>query len=260
MSNLRLFPDVVADSECAPAITARCSQGARVGSRIDYYGIHLVVPLLACAILLSWLELGGGNRVIADQLYAWQGGRWLLKHHYITSWLIHPGGKYLSLTMWLGVFVLYLQSCRRSGLGSLTRPLIFLLLATLIAVSLASVLKATVAMDCPWDIQAYGGLRPYLGLFDARPIGLHDSGCFPAGHAGAGYAWVALYFFFTAVAPRWRLHGLAVGLLLGALFGFSQQLRGAHFLSHDLVALMLCWLTALTLSACLRLERVEVGR
>jgi membrane-associated PAP2 superfamily phosphatase len=254
LSNLRSFPDVGVHSERAPSVAAR------VGSRTDYYGIHLVVPLLAFAILLSWLELAGGNRVIADQLYAWQGGRWFFKHHFLTSWLIHPGGKYLSLMMWLGVFILYVHSRRSSGLEFLRRPLVFLLLSTLTAVILVSALKATVAMDCPWDMQAYGGLRPYLGLFDARPIGLHDSGCFPAGHAGAGYAWVALYFFFAAVAPRWRLHGLAVGLPLGALFGFSQQLRGAHFLSHDLVALMLCWLTALALSACLRLERVEVGR
>ena len=36
--------------------------------------------------------------------------------------------------------------------------------------------------------------------------------CFPAGHASAGYAWVALYFFFLAAAPRWRWLGLSTGL------------------------------------------------
>ena len=29
------------------------------------------------------------------------------------------------------------------------------------------------------------------------------------------------------------------------LFGFSQQLRGAHFLSHDVWSAAICWLTAL---------------
>jgi membrane-associated PAP2 superfamily phosphatase len=248
------------DGESAPVISARHLQAGRAGSRIDYLCIHIVVPLLAFAILLSWLEKAGGNRLIADQLYAWEGGRWLLKNHVLTSSLIHPGGKYLSLMMWLGVLALYLLSRQHAGMESLKRPLIFLLSSTLIAVILVSLLKARVAMDCPWDMHAYGGLRPYLGLFDARPTGLHDSGCFPAGHASAGYAWVALYFFFAAVAPRWRLHGLAVGLLLGALFGFSQQLRGAHFLSHDLTALMLCWLTAMTLKAGMRLGHPEAHR
>jgi membrane-associated PAP2 superfamily phosphatase len=40
---------------------------------------------------------------------------------------------------------------------------------------------------------------------------------------------------------------LSVGLGLGLLFGFAQQLRGAHFLSHDLWTLGIAWSAALTL-------------
>ena len=69
--------------------------------------------------------------------------------------------------------------------------------------------------------------------------------CFPAGHASAGYAWVALYFFFLATRPAWRWRGLAIGLATGAVFGISQQLRGAHFLSHDIFAMIICWGVAL---------------
>ena len=69
--------------------------------------------------------------------------------------------------------------------------------------------------------------------------------CFPAGHASAGYAWMALYFFFLATRPQWRWLGLAVGIVLGLLFGVVQQLRGAHFLSHDLWTAVICWSCAL---------------
>lgn len=243
-------------AEPMPVLTATESRSGRF---FDYYCIHLLVPVLAFAILLSWLERGAGNRLIADQLYALEGGQWLLKHHWITSALIHPGGKYLSLLMWLGVFALWWRNRGNADFSTLQRPLIFLLLSTLIAVTLVSVLKSTVAMDCPWDMQAYGGLRPYLGLFDLRPSGMRNSGCFPAGHASSGYAWVALYFFFAAAAPRWRMHGLALGLSLGMVFGVSQQLRGAHFLSHDIVALLVCWLTALALSTYMRLDRNQAS-
>jgi membrane-associated PAP2 superfamily phosphatase len=109
-----------------------------------------------------------------------------------------------------------------------------------------SLLKSLTRMDCPWDLLRYGGTRPFIGMFEARH-GLAASGCFPAGHASAGYAWVALYFAALAARPAWRWAGLAIGLAGGALFGVSQQLRGAHFLSHDLWSLATCWLVALAL-------------
>ena len=36
----------------------------------------------------------------------------------------------------------------------------------------------------------------------------------------------------------------AVGLAAGAVFGLAQQLRGAHFLSHDIASLAVCWAVA----------------
>ena len=83
--------------------------------------------------------------------------------------------------------------------------------------------------------------------------------CFPAGHASAGYAWVALYFFFLARRPAWRWRGLAIGLIAGAVFGIAQQLRGAHFFSHDLWTLMICWSTALLLYVGMLAPRRTAG-
>jgi membrane-associated PAP2 superfamily phosphatase len=37
----------------------------------------------------------------------------------------------------------------------------------------------------------------------------------------------------------------------GMVFGLSQQLRGAHFLSHDLWTAALCWLVAVAVHAAL---------
>ena len=38
-----------------------------------------------------------------------------------------------------------------------------------------------------------------------------------------------------------------IGLGLGLLFGIGQQLRGAHFLSHDLWSLAICWTVSLVI-------------
>jgi membrane-associated PAP2 superfamily phosphatase len=36
-------------------------------------------------------------------------------------------------------------------------------------------------------------------------------------------------------------------LSVGLIFGISQQLRGAHFISHDLWTLAICWFFSLTI-------------
>ena len=61
---------------------------------------------------------------------------------------------------------------------------------------------------------------------------------------------MALYFFFLRVAPRWRHAGLGIGLLAGTVFGLAQQLRGAHFLSHDVASMAVCWSVACAVEAC----------
>lgn len=212
-----------------------------------FYVIHLVAPTLGAIALMVWLEVCSGNRWIADQIFAWEGHEWLLRQHEITGQWIHHGGRYLSLAAWLVALGLWLCSAWWPRLARWRHPLAYLVMATFLSTFLLALVKTVLPVDCPWDMTAYGGTRPYFGLFDSRPIGLASSHCFPAAHAGAGYAWVALYFFFKDIAPRWRALALLPGLGLGLLFGISQQLRGAHFASHDVVALLLCWLSALLL-------------
>lgn len=223
----------------------------RVGGGVQgfpaWMGAQLWWPLLAFALANLVLIVDGGDQWLAGHVYAWEGGRWALRESFVTAQLIHVGGKRLSTLAWLAVAAAAIVAGRRPQWRAWRGPLLQLALSVLAATMLVSLLKAATHMDCPWDLQAYGGPRPFFGLFTARPSGLRASGCFPAGHASAGYAWVALYFLFLRAAPRWRWHGLGIGIGLGLLFGISQQVRGAHFLSHDLCTLMLCWLAALAI-------------
>jgi hypothetical protein len=56
------------------------------------------------------------------------------------------------------------------------------------------------------------------------------------------------YYFVRHYWPRWQWWALASVLLLGLVFGIGQQLRGAHFVSHDVWTLGLCWFIATTLA------------
>ncbi|MGO1000671.1 phosphatase PAP2 family protein [Lysobacter sp. CA196] len=208
---------------------------------------HLVAPSLVWFALTVWAMGAGGDVWLADRFYAWQGGRWALQNAYLTEQLIHRFGRDASTAAWCGVLALWIVARLRPGLSEWRRPLAYLLLSTVLAIALVSALKSLTDMDCPWDLSRYGGANEFFGLFASRPPGLARGRCFPAGHASAGYAWVALYFFFPVVQPHLRWLGLAIGLGLGLLFGVSQQLRGAHFLSHDLWTLGIAWSATLAL-------------
>ena len=158
---------------------------------------------------------------------------------------LHAGGKALSILAWLGVVLLALRAAVDPGWKPLRRPLLALLLSVALSSLLVSTLKHLTRMDCPWNATVYGGPHPYFTLLQARPAGIRPSGCFPAGQASAGYSWVALYGFFARVRPAWRRIGLAIGIGAGLVLGFAQQLRGAHYLSHDLWTLAISWFVAL---------------
>lgn len=203
-----------------------------------------------CPLVLAWCGFTALMLVeqglqldfrLADALYQWQGGEWALQDHVLLQEWLHRGGRNLSQWMGAGVVLALLASLPPTPLRPWRRPLLFLFLAVAGSTLAVSTLKQLISMECPWDLARYGGEWPFVGLLAWRPDGMPDTACFPAGHASAGYAWLALYYFLAATLPRRRWLGLATGLGLGLVFGITQQLRGAHFLSHDLWTLMLCW-------------------
>jgi len=208
---------------------------------------HLFWPLAAALLASAVLMGAGGDQWLADRLYALQGGHWQLQHAWATQSLVHKGGKWLSTAAALLVMLLYFHHGRHSRDRVLRAALLYLVVTLALGTAAVSLLKSVTHMDCPWDLARYGGSHPFIGLLQARPADLGPGGCFPAGHASAGYGWVGLYFFALLWRPTWRWAGLAIGLGAGIVFGIAQQLRGAHFASHDLWTLMVCWGVALGL-------------
>jgi membrane-associated PAP2 superfamily phosphatase len=227
------------------AILPAGTEATSAGGPPRWVAWQVLLPLALLAVATTCLIPLGGDRWFAGHLYAAEGGRWALRNSYLLTRVLHAGGKALSTLAWLGVLAATLRSTVDARWKPLRRPLLVLLLSVAASTLLVSVLKHTTGMDCPWSATAYGGTHPYFTLFQGAPRGIRPNGCFPAGQASAGYAWIALYFFCASVRPAWRGVGLAVGLGAGLVLGIAQQLRGAHYPSHDLYTLAICWFIAL---------------
>ncbi|SEM46175.1 Membrane-associated enzyme, PAP2 (acid phosphatase) superfamily [Pseudoxanthomonas sp. GM95] len=201
-------------------------------------------PLCAMAAAIALLQGAGGDLWLADRLYAAEGGRWALEHHWVTETLVHQWGKHLDIVAWVAMAIARIVLSRYPAARAWWKPLNYLLVATLAGPLLVSWMKSWTDVDCPWDLTRYGGLHPYVELFQHRPSGYGPGQCFPAGHSSAGYGWVALFFGLGTIKPRWGWIGLGAGISVGLVFGISQQLRGAHFLSHDVASVAVCWCAA----------------
>lgn len=206
---------------------------------------HLLIPLLLFVFLAFLLESTNIDLFIADKIYQPEAGGWTLKNNYIVSELLHSQGQLLVKILAVFLFGVAILSQFLPGLKPYRKAIWYLALVMPLSGLLIGMSKEITHVDCPWDLVRYGGDNPYLRLFEPHPGDYKYGKCFPAGHAGAGFTFMALYFFLAAIRPAWKWYGLAVGVTLGLIFGITQQLRGAHFLSHDLWAVAVCWFNSL---------------
>jgi membrane-associated PAP2 superfamily phosphatase len=160
-------------------------------------------------------------------------------------WLIHIGGRDALRVLAVVAAALLLASVRVSALQRWRRPLAYFLCAMLASTLLVGALKQLTNVDCPWDLQGFGGTRPIVHLFADRPDDLPRAACFPGAHSSSGFALMCLYFLLRRRSAAAALAGLSAGIAVGSVFAFGQEARGAHFLSHDLCSALLVWLICL---------------
>lgn len=205
---------------------------------------HGFLPMLGLVLASVYISAVDLDRGIADYFYFIQGNSWIWKESWLAEDFFHKGGRWLSILMALALLVLVIVSRFSFWLSSHKKALLYLFLATAGSSLLISLLKSTLAVSCPWEFDRYGGNLLYVTVLEQLVL-RNGEGCFPAGHASAGYAWISTYFFGVHYQSRWRWLGLAIPLLVGMVLGVVQQIRGAHFFSHDLWSLAICWFFSL---------------
>ncbi len=117
--------------------------------------------------------------------------------------------------------------------------------------------KAVTNVQCPDDLSHFAGKIPYVKLFESYPYNPNSPDhkwprghCYPAGHASGGFALLSLVCFFKSRKYKFLAFMLAMGM--GWTMGVYQMLRGAHFLSHHLVTMILAFILVSSLNLLIK--------
>jgi membrane-associated PAP2 superfamily phosphatase len=211
---------------------------------------HGVVPLLAFVALATLLALTDIDAWIADRyFYDFDAGLWPARSSWWARDLVHTGGRDAIRLVALVALVCLGLSFRGDRRRHWRRPAAFVFTSLVVSVALVGTLKQLTNVDCPLDLERYGGTRPFVPIFGDRPDGLPRAACFPGSHSSSGFALLCFYFLLRRRRPAAARAALAAALVVGSVFSLAQQARGAHFLSHDLWSAFLVWFICLGLYA-----------
>ncbi len=215
---------------------------------LHFWWRHLRIPLAVFLVLAGVLASTSLDVAIAQASYFDSSSmQWIGAGNWWIDTVIHTWGRWFIRTVAALAMALWIATCIDLNLRHLQRPVGYLLVSLVVSIGIVGILKTVTNVDCPWDLSAFGGRFPYLGLFEDRPDALRQARCFPAAHASSGYALLALYFALRERSQVLARAGLASGITIGLIFGIAQQSRGAHFISHDLWSAFLVWATSLSI-------------
>lgn len=205
------------------------------------------IALASLTFIILW-ELSGFDLTLAHMMGGQHG--FALRNHWVLTMVLHTGAKYLAwlLILSLCLFIVWpIGALQRLTFARRTQ----LAVSAMIAWAFITALKSVNHTSCPWDLHEFGGVAQYVSHWVGWSHGDGGAGrCFPAGHASTGFAFLGGFFALRRELPRlaqaWVVAALSVGLLLG----LSQQLRGAHFMSHTLWTGWLCWMAGWFTDIC----------
>lgn len=163
------------------------------------------------------------------------------RDHWLTSGLLHDGARAFAWIIF-GAMILSLRWPKTFARDLSRRDRLWLIATTLVCVAFIPLLKRASLTSCPWALAEFGGgvarYVPHwlLGRSDGGP-----GGCFPSGHASTAFAFLGGWFVLRDKSPRAGRVWLLVTVLFGSALGWTQMVRGAHYLSHSLWTAWLCW-------------------
>lgn len=210
-----------------------------------YVAVHLLIVPLVLGFLAWNVEYGGLDMALtqlfvdpATNAFAW-------RNSVLLDVVGHQAARGLPFLVGGISLVAGLAGLRLAPLRPWAPLLLAVGAAMIVGPLLVNILKGMTTQHCPTALQPFGGIVAYAddrnGPFWAlsRKAAGH---CLPSGHAGGGYALLALYFAgWAAGRPAWRWRGLAIGVVAGLAFSAVRLMQGAHFASATIWSAAIDW-------------------
>jgi membrane-associated PAP2 superfamily phosphatase len=236
---------------------------------MPFWWLHLALPLLLALLLAFVYPMSTVDAWLIDIFYDGSSLTFPLRSDWFLENIMHQGLKQLMVVISLLMLALWLLGFKVCNAGAIHllhklgferrsysrllwvttyhRQFLWVFMAMLISTSAISILKHFSDHACPWDLLLYGGNNVLIPLFGQLPMGAKPGHCFPGGHASGGFALMAFYFAFRDNLPKFASFGLVAAIAFGSVMGWTQMMRGAHFMSHNLWTAGIVWMILLGL-------------
>lgn len=219
-------------------------KGVKVKSRRDGH----VWVISVVVVFLFLLALFDGDVFIARHFFFDAvSNEWIARHEWWANELLHTGGRNLMRLVGIAAIAAWFASYRWQRLTPHRADLGYFAACMVLVPLTVGILKQVTNVDCPWDLQGFGGNLPVIHWFELRPDELPRGACFPGAHSSSAFALFGLFFVWRQSRPTLATVALIATLIIGAAFSIAQQSRGAHFLSHDMVSALIAWIICLGL-------------
>lgn len=204
---------------------------------------YIIVSVTLLILVLIFHETNI-DRTLVSPFFSNLEPHWPWRNAFVTEKLLHKGG-----VKFIGIIVLTLIALRlfNKKIKENQRYRIFIyhtLLSASCSIYIIYLMKKNTPILCPWYLKEFGGGSDFVSITQIFDQTLPIMKCFPAGHSSAGYAWICIYFSYQLISGNQKRSLLLPGLFLGLIYGVTQQMRGAHFVSHDIATLLITWLVA----------------
>lgn len=206
--------------------------------------VLLAVPLLLAG-LAALVQYGPLDMALSRLFVDPATQRFEWRHAPLLELLGHQAARGLPIAVGIVAVLAGLAAVAVERLRPWRAILLTLGAAMIVTPLVVNQLKGRTTQPCPVEVIEFGGARSYgasrLGPFWAG-TGASPGHCLPSGHAGGGYALLALFFAgWASGRPAWRHAGLAVGVAAGIGFSLVRMVQGAHFASATVWSVLIAW-------------------
>lgn len=216
--------------------------------------LRCLLALLCGAAVLFWIgRYTNTDLYLADAMFDFSTNSFPWREQWFTANFMHHTMKALMFGIGMVPVVALIADSlfRRTLIEERIRRGLWVVVAASVLIPVTiSLIKSTSMHHCPWSLVRYGGFAPYLRILDSLPAGVTAGYCFPAGHASSGLWIASVAAFWLPEKPTRAIAAFGAGLIPGLCLGWSQQMRGAHFLTHTLWS---AWIAALIILVLARL-------